>query len=663
MFEESVAHSGPGRSNDWAAVGTAPANATSLSALITVDCSSLSGAALVDAIQAAEKALSLLTGIQMRLLAALAKPFVAGDPMRLAARLARKNCITGDDTPANVEMFVADAAASLASAEVAAVLRISPVTAGIRVREADTMTTVLLPTLEALEHGTLDRGKARVIAEHCAPLAPEHSAMVQKLVLGRAGRTTTSELREITGQAVITVDPQGSEERHKAAAARRDLAMTALPDAMATLKAFLPAEGAVKIFQISDLLATATAGIYGDARGIGARRVDALVDIADHLLTHGHLDLSHYLGNPLPDHGTHLPDHAAQLPDHGADLPDHAADLPDHAAGRTPDAENDDSEQRPASGSAVCVSKVPGLIQAPIASISGDTRASGISEHTTLNAPPAAPIDRSKSTARRTMTRQGRRPHLSVIIGLETLAGLNDLPGRLAGFGAITAGVARSIAASAATITAALADSGTGSVTEVGTLTYRPRQDLRDHIAALHTKCQFPSCRQPVWRCDIDHREPFDHHDPHNGGATTMENTAPFCRRHHLFKHHTEWQVRPDPSAYTLSWVSPTGHCYSKAKDQVVAPELWVTTAGGLAAQQLDTIVATQEVTPEVREGQVSVEEMLATLLLRHHLNRRSMEYEPHADPWTLEGWDDDLVRGALPITDPIENNDDAPPF
>jgi hypothetical protein len=636
VFEASATQPNHGPGIDWATVGTAPADATSLTALITVDCSSLSGAALVDAIQAAEKALSLLSAIQMRLLAALAKPFVAGDPMRLAARLARKNCITGDDTPGNVEMFVAEAAVSLASAEVAAALRISSVTAGIRVRDAETMTTVLLPTLEALEDGTLDRGKARVIAEHCVPLEPGQCAMVQELVLPRAGHITTSELREITGQAVITVDPDGSEERHKAAAARRDLAMTALPDAMATLKAFLPAEGAVKIFQISDLLATSTAGIYGDARGIGARRVDALVDIADQLLTHGHLDLSHYLGNPLPDHGIRA----------------------------TPGDPGSSADQRTPSGSAAGVLDRGDRADSPTApTAAAGTCLCSVSERTSPSVPAAAPSGRGNSTARRTMTKQGRRPHLSVIIGLETLAGLDDLPARLAGFGAITAGVARSIASSAATITSAVADSRTGAITDVGSLTYRPRQDLRDQIAALHTRCQFPSCRQPVWRCDIDHREPFDHQHPDNGGSTTVENTGPFCRRHHLFKHHTEWQVRPDRSAYALNWISPTGHRYSTTRDQVVAPELWVTTAAGLVAQQLDTIVATQEVSPETGGRQTCVEESLASLLLRHQLNRRPMEYEPQPEAWALEeGTEGDMSSTATPV-DTTESDDNAPPF
>ena len=114
---------------------------------------------------------------------------------------------------------------------------------------------------------------------------------------------------------MITVDPDGAQERHQAAATRRELALQALPDAMASLKAYLPADGAVKIFQISDLLATGTAGTPGDTRGIGARRVDALVDIADQLLTNGYLDLTGYLGAELPDHGTPRPRGGCPDPD------------------------------------------------------------------------------------------------------------------------------------------------------------------------------------------------------------------------------------------------------------------------------------------------------------------------------------------------------------
>ncbi len=136
---------------DWSSLSAGAATVESVAALLGADPGALSGSALVDAVVAAEKALSLLAAVQMRLQAALAVPFNAGDPMRLAARLARKNCATGDQDPAQVVLFVEEAATSLAAAEIAAALRISPITAGIRVRDSATMTTVLAPTLTALE--------------------------------------------------------------------------------------------------------------------------------------------------------------------------------------------------------------------------------------------------------------------------------------------------------------------------------------------------------------------------------------------------------------------------------------------------------------------------------------------------------------------------------
>jgi len=188
------------------------------------------------------------------------------------------------------------------------------------------------------------------------------------------------------------------------------------------------------------------------------------------------------------------------------------------------------------------------------------------------------------------MARQGRRPHLNVTIGLGTLAGLDELPGTLAGFGAIPADVARSIAASAGSITTLLTDPESGAVVGAGELTYRPRQALRDLVAAVTDTCQFPSCRQPVWRCDIDHRTPFDHQRPERGGPTGPSNTGPMCRRHHLFKHHTDWRVSIDPAKLLIQWTSPTGHTYTKKARQAVTPDIRVSTPGSGTARRLDEI-------------------------------------------------------------------------
>ncbi len=599
----------------WSDLAARPAGSVSLTALAGVDPAALGGSDLVDAIVAAKKAQSLLAGVQMRLLAAFAVPFVAGDPTRLAGRLARKTCITRDDDPTQVQVFLQEAASSLAAAEVAAALRISPVTAGIRVREATAMTEHLSPTREAFESGALDRGKVRVIVDHCRDLTVAHTLAVQHLVLPLAGTSTTGELRELTGQAVITVDPDGALERHHAAARRRDLSLTALPDAMATLTAFLPAPDAVKIFQISDLLATTSSGAHGDTRGIGARRVDALVDIADHLLTHGHLDLTDFL------HPT------------SGDTP------PGSATGHADTEPSGTTEPTGTSGDAdeTATLSATGKADAPAAGDATNQDAGTLDAGSPDPAVvPGSPADRSQRRRNnRVLTRQGRRPHLSVTIGLNTLAGFDDLPGRLQGFGAIPAELARTIAASAATITALVTDPTSGAVTSAGALTYRPRQHLRDAAAAVHQSCQFPSCRQPAWRCDLDHRGPFNHSNPHSGGQTTEENTGPLCRRHHLYKHHTEWRLRQDPRKSVLHWASPTGHSYPQHPKRTTPPQLWLTHTATTTVEHLDTITATATATATVNPATETantagsvIEELLTAQLLRHSINQPDIEYQ-----------------------------------
>ncbi len=712
---------GPLEPAPWSSCELGAATAESVTALLGADPDGLSGRELVNAIVAAEKALSLLAGVQMRLQAALAVPFTAGDPMRLAARLARKSCATGDENPAQVQLFVPEAATSLAAAEIAAALRISPVTAGIKVRDAETMTTVLAPTLMALEAGTVDRGKAKIIAEHCAPLNPEHTAAVQRLVLDKAAVLSNGELRDVTGQAVIIVDPDGTKDRHDQAAARRALVLNALPDAMACLRATLPADGAVKIFQLGDLLATGTAGAPDDPRGIGARRVDAWVDVAEQLLTHGHLDLTGYFGKPLPDHG-----HPRPRPSRYTEGDDF------DALNKDLDAIND--------GSAGAISRSPTASFVGPAQPAGDdpfepgdTSWAALDEGADpdagdgagQNVPAPADLNdystagagdragREVERERRSLTRQGRRPHLSVVIGVETLAGLDDLPGYLAGYGAIPAGIARSIAASAATMTAITADPTTGAVTGAGALTYRPRQELRDQITALMATCQFPSCRQPSWRCDIDHQQPFNHRHPEQGGPTSPRNTTPLCRRHHLFKHHAGWSVHVDPADFTVSWTSPTGHRYTKNGQQRGTPRIWVTTPGSTAAERLDDLRATRATTaapiaapttnrttgpdgadagtvapmttPPVGDaaehsaqagisrltadteqggwgpGRDSIEALLGDHFLRNNLSRAAIEYD--ADPAAWETGTGDHPSLRLTKTDESADGDEPPPF
>jgi hypothetical protein len=277
---------------------------------------------------------------------------------------------------------------------------------------------------------------------------------------------------------------------------------------------------------------------------------------------------------------------------------------------------------------------------------------------------PGKPVKSRKSGAR-VFTRQGRRPHLSVTIGLSTLAGLDNLPGTLAGFGAIPAALARSIAASAGTITALLTNPDTGTITAAGALTYRPTQDLRDQIAALVDTCRFPSCRQPVWRCEYDHRDPFNHRHPEQGGKTDQENIDPYCKRHHIFKHHTQWKVRPDPDRTVLHFTSPTGHHYSKHGRQASPPQLWVDTVGADTAEHLDNIInpPTTLVDPEPRPAS-GIEEFLTNILIRHALTTRPIEYQHDETAWqTSTAGHANGGQGDDDENSDNDGSDDPPPF
>ena len=109
-----------------------------------------------------------------------------------------------------------------------------------------------------------------------------------------------------------------------------------------------------------------------------------------------------------------------------------------------------------------------------------------------------------------------------------------------------------------------------------GAWTYRPRQELRDLTIALTATCCWPGCRQPAQRCDLDHRQPFDHHQPDTGGPTTDINIDPLCRAHHLLKTHTDWTYHRNPDR-TYTFTSATGLHHHTPPERVTLPAEFLT--------------------------------------------------------------------------------------
>ncbi len=80
---------------------------------------------------------------------------------------------------------------------------------------------------------------------------------------------------------------------------------------------------------------------------------------------------------------------------------------------------------------------------------------------------------------------------------------------------------------------------------------------IREQIILRDRTCRFPHCGRTARRADIDHIDPW-----HAGGATSTENLAALCRRHHRYKTHHGWTYhRTGPATY--QWTSPHGFTYT----------------------------------------------------------------------------------------------------
>ena len=120
---------------------------------------------------------------------------------------------------------------------------------------------------------------------------------------------------------------------------------------------------------------------------------------------------------------------------------------------------------------------------------------------------------------------------ICVVATPETLLGLSQRPAHVPGIGAISADLARELAADGTW--GIWLRNAAGHVTAVDPGRYRPTAGVARLIAAREPTCRFPGCLVRVERCDLDHTESW----PAAPGSTP-ENLGPLCRRHHNAKTH-----------------------------------------------------------------------------------------------------------------------------
>ena len=207
------------------------------------DPSSLSDPALVDAIVGYERLAAWAQARQARLIA------------ELASRRAE---------PGSVTDWAAD--------EVATALHQSTGTAAFRTRQATALIERLPGTLAAWEAGLLDQRRVTTITQGTVNLTAEHAALVEARVLPEAPSQTAAQLQAAIKRAIISVDPDGAEERHEAARKGRRVAVNPEDDGMASLWALLPAPDAIAAYEWLTRLARGCGA--DDPRTMDERRAD-----------------------------------------------------------------------------------------------------------------------------------------------------------------------------------------------------------------------------------------------------------------------------------------------------------------------------------------------------------------------------------------------------
>ena len=598
----------------WSSAATALPGVDTFRVLAAADPARLSAAELVDAVIVSERLLADVNGVQVRLLAELGRPNRCTEVTDLVSALVDKAGVGrgpgGEVDAAEVAEVTADRSIGVAAAEVAAVLDWSPVTARIRIGQAMRMVDALPATLVALAAGRVDVGRARMIVDRTAVLAAELCGPIERRILPLVRGRSKGQLESLMDREVVAADPVAAENRRLAAVKGRSVSHRVDKDGMGVINALLPAEAAVLVFTLVDLIAAANKGL--DGRTVDQRRADAIADIADELLTYGFVDLDGLVARaehaaapaPAPAAATGTAGTATAADGASGGASADGTPPPDKPHADADPGRRDADVDRSADGDVRgCADADAGTGRS--ADTAGGDADPDADAGVVVSAVGGADVDRAGRLAR-AMTRHGRRPHLVVTGAWTTLAGLDDLPGHLDGHGTITAELLRAIAKSWGTVTAVGVDPGRGTATGVGAMTYRPGRRVSDEVIAVSGTCRAAGCRMPAGKCDLDHVEPFNHANPAAGGLTTTVNQLPLCRFHHLLKHHTEWTPHLQ-SDMTVVWTTATGHTATSYPRQFTLPGEWdrrVTggcrtggTSSGGVADDVETTVADVETT------------------------------------------------------------------
>jgi len=158
----------------------------------------------------------------------------------------------------------------------------------------------------------------------------------------------------------------------------------------------------------------------------------------------------------------------------------------------------------------------------------------------------------------------GDRGAVEIRVDLTTLAGIDDQPGEIPGWGPVVADVARQIVDEASDSEWRIIPiDENGQPVGVVTTRRRPTTAQKRQVATRNPTCVFPGCRMPATECDLNHEIPWA-----QTHRTTIRELGPLCRHNHNDHHRHRWKLKQiRPGIY--QWTSPLGHTYTVGPDQL----------------------------------------------------------------------------------------------
>src|SRR5690625_2077631 len=486
------------------------------------------GRDLVEVVEASRRLQGLCAAVQAEALAGLNQvQHVPSLPPHVSSRSMRAETLTG--------------------AEAGAALLVSRDSAGLRTAEALTLTRVFTRTLGALREGALTEWHARILLHESAQLSDDQRRRVEAEVLEYACGHTGPQLRARIKQVIARIAPTDTEQAHaRARAGRRVWAQPGL-DGMGTFGAELPVEDLAALMTAIEAAASAEQSASpDDGRTMDHRRADALAAMGWSALTTGHI------GAPAPtSRGTNASS------TNGDTTANTETSTGTDSGSATTGTEASSPSAQPAAGESSA--------QGPARDGPGrccrgavNTESSAAAESATGSAAGSA------GGGLRLQNTRGKPVTDNVTVPYSTLIGIDDHPGQLAGYGTITADVARRIA-TLGTWRRILTDPINGAPLDYGRTRYEPPPDLAAFIALRDGRCVFPGCSRTAHTSQVDHTTPYS-----DGGPTSHDNLGCLDQVCHLLKTFAGWTVTQNPHRPGhFDWTSPLGYTHTVEPEPV----------------------------------------------------------------------------------------------